>query len=201
MSRKLIALAVAMAALAVAVALLLPNLRDEPYTFAGGEITPARAAAPIDLVDQNGQPFTLDEQRGNVVLVYFGYTTCPDLCPTTLSDFTAIKTGLGDEAESVTFLMVTVDPERDTTARLKEYLGFFDPDFVGARGDQAQTEQVKLGYGVIANRVEYPNSATGYLVDHTSLIYLIDPDGRLRVTYPYGTDPELIEQDVRHLLS
>jgi protein SCO1/2 len=199
-SRKLIAATALLAVVAVAAAVLWRALGDEPYAFAGGEIKPARAAAPIDLVDFNAQPFTLEAVEGDVVLLYFGYTTCPDLCPTTLSDFMAIKAGLGDEAESVRFVMVSVDPERDTAARLKEYLGFFDPDFIGLRGDEAQTEQVKLGWGVVANRVEYPESATRYLVDHTSLIYLIDPDGKLRVTYPYGTDPTLIEQDVRHLL-
>ncbi|MCC6790615.1 MAG: SCO family protein [Thermomicrobiales bacterium] len=199
MSRKLALAVIGVAAIAI-VAGLIWQSRGEEYAFAGGEITPARAAAPIDLIDQNGQPFSLDSVKGDVVLVYFGYTTCPDLCPTTLSDFTAIKTGLGDEADKVKFVMVTIDPERDTTARLFEYLGFFDADFVGLRGEQAQLEPVMQAYGVVANRVEYPESATKYLMDHTSLIYLIDPDGRLRVTYAYGTDPALIEQDVRHFL-
>lgn len=200
MSRKLVAVAILVVLSAVVAALVLGR-RGEDYAFAGGEIKPAKAAAAIDLTDQHGQPFTLDQLNGRVVLLYFGYTTCPDLCPTTLSDFTAIKSGLGDLADSVAFVMVSVDPERDTAERLNEYLTFFDPAFIGLRGEGEQLERVKLAYGVVADRVEYPNSATGYLVDHTSLIYLIDPQGRLRLTYPYGTDPSLIEQDIRHLLS
>ena len=95
-------------------------IRDESYTFKGGELSPAQAAASLDLTNQFGQPFTLDEVGGEVTLVYFGYTTCPDLCPTTLADFSAIKTMLGEDAEKVNFVLVTVDPERDNPARLEE---------------------------------------------------------------------------------
>lgn len=199
MSRKLVATAAALVAVAILTALFL-SLRDDSYEFAGGEIRPAMAAAPLDLVDQNDRAFSLEALKGDIVLVYFGYTICPDLCPTTLSDFMAIKTGLGDRADAVSFVMVTVDPDRDTTARLKEYLGFFDADFIGLRGEGEQLDRVMQAYGVVATRVDYPNSATGYLVDHTSLIYLIDREGRLRATYAHGTDPALIERDLRHLL-
>jgi protein SCO1/2 len=84
--------------------------------------------------------------------------------------------------------------------RLTEYLGFFDPDFIGLRGDRAQTDAATAAYGVTVKRVDYPNSATGYLLDHTALIYLIDREGRLRLSYAYGTDPALIAADVRYLL-
>jgi protein SCO1/2 len=107
---------------------------------------------------------------------------------------------LGDDAGDVQFVLVTVDLERDTADRLKQYLEFFDPGFIGLWGDEAQIEEVKAGYGVVATRVEYPDSATGYLVDHTSLIYVIDSDGNLRVTYPYGFDPGSIADDIRHLI-
>ena len=173
----------------------------ETYEFAGGEVSPAKAAPRIDLVDQDGQPFSLEQLEGNVVLLYFGYATCPDLCPTTLSDFTAVNEALGEKADRVKYVMVSVDPDRDTSARLKEYLAFFDPAFIGVRGDQAQTELVKREYGVVATRVDYPDSAVGYLVDHTSLIYVIDKDGKFRLTYSYGTDPTVIVPDIQHLLS
>lgn len=201
MSRKLVAGIGMLAVLALAAVVLIKAVTGEDYRFAGGEITIAQAAAPLDLIDQDGQPFSLDQLKGNVILLYFGYTTCPDLCPTTLSDFMAVKDGLGDRADKVKFLMVTVDPARDSTARLKEYLGFFDPGFIGLRGDDAQTELVKQEYGVVATRVDYPDSAVGYLVDHTSLIYVIDDDGRFRLTYSYGTDPALIVPDIEHLLN
>lgn len=175
--------------------------RTDAYEFKGGEITPPRAAPPLDLTDQTGAPFTLGQEEGNVLLVYFGYTTCPDLCPTTLIDFTTVKDELGEDGEKVRYLLVTFDPERDTPERLTEYLGFFDPAFIGLRGDDAQTEAFKQAYGVTTKRVEYPESATGYLIDHTALIYVIDNEGRLRLTYPYGTDPMAIVEDVRHLVS
>ena len=176
--------------------------RTEAYEFNGGEISPAAVAPPLDLTDQNGEPFTLAREEGKVVLIYFGYTTCPDLCPTTLNDFAIVKEGLTpEEAADVDFMLVTFDPERDTQERLLEYLDFFDPAFIGLRGDDAQTQQFLEGYGVTIERVEYPNSSTGYLIDHTAMIYVIDKEGRLRLTYQYGTDPELILEDVQQLVT
>lgn len=198
MSKKYLAAALLAGLLIVAAAFIAVGSGDA-YEFNGGEIKPAKAAAPISLTDQNGHPFTLDQLKGNVVLVYFGYTTCPDLCPTTLSDFTAVKDALGTDASKVKFVMVTVDPERDSPARMNEYLNFFDPEFIGLSGNDEQTETVKLSYGVVSRKVEYPDSATKYLVDHTSLIYVIDRDGKFRLTYPYGTDPDLIVTDLEHL--
>lgn len=173
----------------------------QSYVFSGGEFSPANTAPALNLTDQDGNAFSLAEQQGKVVLLYFGYTTCPDLCPTTLSDFQVVKEDLGADADQVAFVLATFDPERDTQERLKEYLGFFDPDFIGLRGDEAQTEAFKGAYGVTTKRVEYPDSATGYLIDHTALIYVIDKEGRLRLTFAYGTDPALIAKDVKHLLS
>lgn len=176
--------------------------RTEAYEFNGGEISPPAAAPALELTDQNGEPFTLGKENGKVSLIYFGYTTCPDLCPTTLNDFTIVKDDLGEAAASdVDFIMVTFDPERDTQERMNEYLNFFDPEFIGLRGDDAQTEQFLKDYGVTIKRVEYPNSSTGYLIDHTALIYVIDKEGRLRLTYPYGTDPLMIAEDVQHLVT
>jgi protein SCO1/2 len=170
------------------------------YAFKGGEIKNPTTAPALTLMDQDGNSFSLDQVKGQVVVVYFGYTTCPDLCPTTLSDFTAIRTTLGDKSGRVRFVLVTVDPERDTPARLKQYLNFFDPTFIGLTGSQEQLTPVERGYGVVAKRVEHPGSKTGYLMDHSSLIYVIDAKGRLKLTYGYGTDPAVITDDVRHLL-
>lgn len=173
----------------------------QSYAFSGGEFSPAETAPALNLTDQDGNAFSLADQQGKVALIYFGYTTCPDLCPTTLSDFMVVKDELGPQADQVEFILATFDPERDTQERLKEYLDFFDPDFIGLRGDEAQTEAFKQGYGITVNRVEYPDSATGYLLDHTALIYVIDKEGRLRLTFAYGTDPILMAQDVKYLLN
>lgn len=197
--RALVVAAGALVALAALVAVVIPN-RQPAYAFHGGEYLPPAVAPALDLLDQNGQPFSLADERGNVVLVYFGYTTCPDLCPTTLSDFQVVKDDLGADAGRTRFVLVTFDPERDTQQRLQEYLAFFDPDFIGLRGDNDQTAALTRAYGVTVKRVEYPESATGYLLDHTALIYAVDTDGRLRLAFPYGTDPALVAQDVRHLL-
>src|SRR5688572_2410723 len=175
-------------------------LPGESYKYHGGVLDPVKAAPPLDLTDQHGQPFSLTTAEEKVRLLYFGYTTCPDFCPTTLTDFLTVKEELGDEANEVEFILVTVDPERDTQARLQEYLDFFDPEFVGLRGDQSQTDAALRGYGVFAQKSEQPGSATGYLVDHSTLIYVLDEKGNLRLTYAYGTDPADITVDVRHLL-
>jgi protein SCO1/2 len=197
---RMAAVAVAVAVVAVAAAVIWSATRTDAYEFKGGEITPPRAAPPLDLTDQNGQPFTLSQEEGNVLLVYFGYTTCPDLCPTTLNDFAIVKEELGEDGAKVRYVMVTFDPERDTLARMREYLGFFDPDFIGLRGSDEQTEAFKQAYGVTTKRVEYPESATKYLIDHSALIYVVDTEGRLRLTYTYGTDPMAIVEDMRHLV-
>lgn len=197
---QLLALLAILAVIAGGVIFWATN-RTEAYQFNGGEISPAAQAPALALTDQDGEPFTLANEEGTVSLIYFGYTTCPDLCPTTLNDFAIVKDDLGEGADEVDFIMVTFDPERDTQERMKEYLNFFDPDFIGLRGDEAQTQQFLQDYGVTIKRVEYPNSSTGYLIDHTALIYVIDKEGRLRLTYPYGTDPLMIAEDVQHLIA
>jgi protein SCO1/2 len=169
------------------------------YAFAGSEIDPAPPAPEIALIDQAGQPFSLEAYDGKAVVLYFGYTTCPDACPTTLSDYLAVKEMLGDRAEDVAFALVTIDPERDTPERLGEYLAFFDPDFVGLTGSAEEIAETARSYGVSYARVEYPESATRYLMDHTTLTYVIDPQGRLRLTYPEAADPAAIAEDLRHL--
>lgn len=194
----------ALAAVAVVVVAGLAGfflVRPPAYAFQGGEYQPPQPAPRLDLMDQNNEPFSLADQAGNITLVYFGYTTCPDLCPTTLSDFSVVKDELGTDADRVRFVLTTFDPERDTPDRLRQYLSFFDPEFIGLWGDQAQTDQFLRDYGVTINRVEYPDSATGYLIDHTALVYVIDAEGRLRLSFPYGTPPESMVADIRHLLN
>jgi protein SCO1/2 len=175
------------------------DMQDD-YVFQGGEILPATVAAPFTLTDQYGNPFSIEAQAGKVVLLYFGYTTCPDACPTTLSDWIEVKRQLGPLADQVVFAMVTVDPERDTPARLAKYLDFFDPTFFGLGGSQEAITAIEANYGVIAIREDYPQSATKYLMNHTTSSFVIDRDGNLRLVFAHGTDPAVIVEDVTHLL-
>jgi protein SCO1/2 len=202
MSRRgwLIATGLAAMLAAVLIAAGWTRWRQDSYAFHGGELSPPRPAAPIELTDQHGRPFSLKEQAGNLVVLYFGYTSCPDACPTTLSDWMALKEALGQDAARVRFVMVTVDPERDTPERLAQYLAFFDPAFIGLTGTPEQTQAIAQAYGIVAVKRQFDESAMGYLVDHTTSTFVVDTKGRLRLVYAHGTDPELIADDLRHLL-
>lgn len=184
----------------IATVSLTACLTNEPaYQLKGGEISPPNPAPALPLVDQYGQPFDVTAHQGKVLLIFFGYTHCPDICPTTLSDFLAVKSELGERAENVEFVFVTVDPERDTPDVIREYLAFFDEDFIGLTGTVEQIERVKFDYGVFSAKAD-SGSAAGYLVDHTSATYVIDTNGDYRLSYAYGTAPEDIASDVEYLL-
>lgn len=169
------------------------------YTFQGSLIDPPVPAADFELTDQDGRPFRLSDQQGKVVLIFFGYTHCPDVCPITLSEYKQIKRQLGERAENVQFLFITVDPERDTPERLNAYVRNFDPDFIGLTGSQAELEAVWESYYVYQARVE-SGSAAGYLVDHTARVYAIDRQNNWRLTYPFGMEVSKIVKDVSFLL-
>ena len=186
---------------AVGIAWLIFMLNQPAYAFEGGEYEPAAPAPPLNLTTQHGEPFALSDLEGNVTLIYFGYTTCPDYCPTTISNFTVVKELLGEDADRVKFVLVTFDPERDTPERLRQYLSFFDEEFIGLRGDEKQTEQVLKDYGITVIRVDQPESATEYLLDHSTRTYVIDPEGRLRLSFSYELPPESMAADIRALLN
>jgi protein SCO1 len=170
-----------------------------PHSFQGSLYDPPLPAADFTLTDQYGRSFKLSEQEGNIVLMFFGYSNCPDVCPVTLSDFKKMRTELGPQADRVRFVFVTTDPERDSHDRLLEYLGFFDPSFIGLTGDRAELEPVWEAYGVYQARIE-TGSASGYTVDHTSRVYLIDTQGNFRMTFPFGTEAMAMVSDVAELL-
>lgn len=169
------------------------------YTYQGSLIDPPVQASDFALNDQEGRLFRLSEQRGRVVLMAFGYTNCPDVCPTTLAQFKLLKSALGADAEAVRFVFITVDPERDTRERLAAYINSFDPTFIGLSGSREELESVWQNYFVYQQKRE-TGSAAGYLVDHTSRIYAIDKDGNLRLTYPFDIEREFLLNDVRHLV-
>ncbi len=175
-------------------------LRPEPYAFKGGYYDPPKPAASLGgVVDQHGKPFSLEAQRGKVVMLYFGYTHCPDFCPATLREFMEVKEKLGGDADQVVFAMVTVDPERDTPARLAEYMDFFDPAFLGLSMPPEETQTVARDWNVSYTKREV-DSATGYLVDHYTASFVVDKAGNLRLTYPLGTDTDDMTSDVQHLI-
>jgi protein SCO1 len=174
------------------------RLLAKPYAYHGSLLETPVPAPEIELGDQHGNLFRLSEQRGQVTLIAFGYTNCPDVCPTTLAQFKQIKSGIGNAADSVHFVFITVDPERDTPERLRQFLGAFDPEFTGLSGSRSELEPVWQKYGVFQQK-QAPDSSGNYTVDHTSRIYAIDKNGNFRLTYPYDLDAPAIVDDVRHL--
>jgi protein SCO1/2 len=172
----------------------------QPYTYQGSLIDPPAPAADFALNATTGDVFHLSEQRGKAVLLFFGYTHCPDVCPTTLYDFKQVKAQLGDQDERVRFVFVTVDPQRDTLGHLGEYVTAFDPDFIGLSGDFDELQTVWDAYGVYRQEQDV-GSAAGYLVDHTARVYVISPQGELRLTFPFGMASEAMTDDIRHLIA
>lgn len=168
--------------------------------FRGAVFEPPVPAAGFTLLDQQRRPFRLVDQRGNAVLLYFGYTFCPDVCPTTLGIWRKVDTALGDLAHGVRFVMITVDPERDTPDRLRMYLSVFSPRFIGLTGSEQALAAVYRAYGVVREKEIAPGSAAGYLVSHTARVFLIDPAGTLRTSYSYDAPVEDLIHDIRRLL-
>lgn len=191
--------------IALAVAVLLLALSALALAAAGpafktGVFEPPRAAPDFTLRGSNGSELKLSRYRGKVVALGFGYTSCPDVCPTTLAYLADARRKLGDGAQDFQVIYVTVDPERDSVALLRKYLEAFDPTFVGGTGAPAQLADVRKDFGITATRQQVKGSPT-YYVHHSAFVYLIDRAGKLRAVMPYGVSPDDIAHDVRLLLS
>ncbi len=171
----------------------------EPYQLHGSEIVPSIPAPAIPLTRADGTPFDLNGLRGRIVLIFFGYTSCPDVCPTTMADLKRVKGELGQQADSVDVLLITVDPQRDTPERIQAYVSGFDQAFIGLSGSEAQLEPVWQGYGVY-RAITGSHHDASYGVDHSTRIYLIDTSNHLRTTYAYGTSVQDLADDIRYLL-
>lgn len=169
-------------------------------SFHGIDITGAEYARNFALADPSGKARTLDEFKGKVVVVFFGFTQCPDVCPTTMAELAQIKQSLGADGDRIQGVFITVDPERDTPELLEAYVRNFDPSFVALRGDVAQTQAVakefKVYFAKVAGRT--PGS---YTIDHTAGSYVFDPKGRVRLFLRHGTGASAITADLRRLLS
>lgn len=183
---------------ALLLGLLLAGCSPQPATYNATDITGATFARDFKLTDHTGQTRTLADYRGKVVMLFFGYTFCPDVCPTTMGEAAAALKLLGDDAARVQVLFVTLDPERDTQELLSKYVPGFDPRFVGLRGDRAATEAAVKEFRLFASKVgEGPN----YTLDHTAGSYLYDTSGRVRLFAAYGIGPQKLAADLRALLN
>jgi protein SCO1/2 len=185
--------------LAVCCSLLLA-CGPQPVTFLNTDLTGATFGRQLLLADHDGKSRTLSDFRGRVVVVFFGYTSCPDICPTMLSKLAGVMEQLGPAAQSVQVLFVTVDPERDSAERLKEFVPWFHPSFLGLRGDAAQTKAAAEEFRVFSARKEV-GSGIGYVLDHSSGAYVFDPAGRLRLYVKDGAPAADIVADIRLLLA
>lgn len=185
----------ALLVLVLVIGLVLQRLR--PPAMHGVVLQSPERAVDFTLDGSGGGPLSLSDFRGKFVLLYFGYTYCPDVCPTTLQDLVAATEALGREADNLQVLMVSVDPARDSPDHLREYLGYFDPSFLGATGTLDDVEAVASRYGVFFDKVE-GSAATGYLVDHTSSVTLIDSDGYVREIFPYGVTGAEMAADIAY---
>ena len=167
-------------------------------TLKAGVFEPPSAAPDFSLQASTGGEQRLTNYRGKVVLLGFGFTSCPEVCPTTLAVLAQARKRLGTQADQVQVLYVTVDPERDDPERMRGYLRGFDPTFVGLTGAPAKVAAVHAKYGVTAER---KNMGDGYSVGHSSSVYLIDRKGLLRGMMPYGRAPDDYVHDIRMLLN
>ena len=176
-------------------------LFSKPASFRGTFFEEPYPVSPeIELVRANGSGFRLSEMRGKVVLLFFGYTSCPDICPTTLAELNQALEKLGPEkAQQVQVIFVTVDPQRDTPERVQEYVDHFNEDFIGLSGTESDLAAVWRNYGVFRENVE-STSAAGYIVNHTARVTLIDPVGNMRVSFAFDTPVDDIVHDLNLVL-
>src|SRR5262245_41496096 len=170
---------------------------SEDMTLRAGAFKPPRLAPDFALQGSNGAELKLSEHRGKVIVLAFGFTSCPDVCPTTLGVLAQAHKMLGAQSRDLQGLYLTVDPPRDDAHRMRAYLAGFDPTFLGGTGTAEQLKAVRDAYGIFANRKDV---ATGYTVAHSSYTYLIDRDGRLRALMPYGHSAEDYVHDLRILM-
>jgi protein SCO1 len=167
--------------------------------FMASDVTGTSFGRNFELVDHTGKPRTLADYRGKAVVLFFGYTQCPDVCPTTLAELAEAMKRLGADADRVQVLFVTVDPERDTPDLLSKYVPAFDPRFTGLFGDADATARTAKEFKVLYQK--QPGQTPGtYTVDHSAGTFIFDPDGKLRVYVGYGQGADVFAHDIKELL-
>lgn len=171
-----------------------------PHQFHGRVIQSPEPAPDFELTGPGGRRVRLSDFRGKVVLLFFGYTFCPDVCPTTMRHLgEAMRLLPPDKAEQVQVIMISVDPERDTPERINEYVRHFHPSFIGLTGTPDEIAQVATLYGIFYQKEE-GTAATGYLVTHTATVTLINKEGYIKLVFPFGTTPEQFAADIAYIL-
>jgi protein SCO1 len=199
LNRRLLAALVALGAILLVLLGLWWALKGRSYSFHGETVEPPAPAADFTLTGPDGKALSLSDFRGKLVVLYFGYTSCPDVCPTTMAALAQALRDLGAKAGGVQVLMVTVDPQRDPPDRLNSYVTAFDPSFIGLSGTSEEIAATAKAFGIVY-QVHPGSSAANYLVDHTATATVIDKDGRVRLIWPYGTPPEELAADLAQLL-
>ena len=201
--RRLLRSVIALLAIVViggAAFLLWQRFGPRPGPRFGVAISATTAADDFQLDSTLGQPVALSDYADRYTVLYFGYTTCPDICPTTLADLGKAEQLLGDAARRMQVLFITVDPERDTPERLRDYLAYFSPNFVGLSGSLAETEAIASEFGVVYEKRYASESATDYLLDHSAAVIVLDPQRRPQIMFPFGVTAEQIASDLQALM-
>ena len=192
-TRPLTIVAVFAGSLAIGLALMM-WLLDGPR----GAIAPAAIGGPFQLVDQSGATVTADRLQGKPTLLFFGYTHCPDICPTTLFDVSEVLKAMGEDADRVNAYFVSVDPERDSPAIMKDYLSSFDPHLKALTGDPEAVAKMLTAYRVYARKV--PGKDGDYTMDHSAMVYLMDRNGRFVAPFKLDRKPEEAAADLKHYI-
>ena len=169
-----------------------------PHTFHGTVIQSPETSYDFTLTGGNGD-VSLSDFRGKLVLIYFGYTFCPDICPATLGNVNQALKQIGSKAEDIQLIMVSLDPQRDTPEKLEQYVEHFNPTFIGITGTQEQVDTVTSLYGIFYEKTE-GSEATSYLIDHTATLMVIDREGYLKLVFPFGVTADEIADDLKYML-
>ncbi|MBP8047770.1 MAG: SCO family protein [Anaerolineales bacterium] len=169
-----------------------------PHTFHGTVIQSPETSYDFTLTGGNGD-VSLSDFRGKLVLIYFGYTFCPDICPATLGNVNQALKEIGAKAEDIQLIMISLDPQRDTPEKLEQYVAHFNPTFIGITGTQEQVDTVTSLYGIFYEKKE-GSEATSYLIDHTATLMVIDREGYLKLVFPFGVTADEIADDLKYML-
>lgn len=199
MDKKLLSIGLGIVAL-IAIGVFLSVIFAKPPSFRGTLYAEPFPPAPeIALTKADGSTFRLSEQKGKIHLIFFGYTSCPDFCPTTLAEMKLLMDALGEYAENVQVVFVTVDPEKDTPQKIQEYVNRFHPSFIGLSGAQTELEPIWQAYTIFREATNQ-STALGTVINHTVRLYLVDAEGNLRLSYAYGTPYSDVAADIELLL-
>lgn len=182
------------------VLLVLAGCARQPADFRATDITGSTLGRQLEMLDHHGRPRKLADFHGQAVVLFFGYTACPDICPTTLARFAEVMQALGPQAGRVQVLFVTLDPERDTAERLKEFVPWFHPEFLGLYADRPTTDAIAREFRVYSAK-QRVGSDLGYVLDHSAGAYIFDPAGRLRLYVSDASSIDAVVADIRLLLA